>query len=163
MLTARWKLRMQSTASGTRFDSADAEASLAEIETALDHLARLQSAAGISDQEWGTRRQMLERELVRPVRAWRSVQSERQALVRAVQQRSAKSRGDDAEEDEAAELGAEAAAAAVSEGVISATAQAVTGPGTTVEGSQASLAEPGAPDRLEIDQSAVMPIDSARK
>jgi len=74
VLKNRWGLRISSGAS-LKYGVADAHRTLELASAALDQMDDLREAAGIPDSEWRTRRTVLEKHLIRPVRSWRSEQS----------------------------------------------------------------------------------------
>jgi hypothetical protein len=77
-LRQRWSNRIFARAD-QRYGIADAEASLEAIDDVFATMDTLQEAAGVSRHDWQARRTLLERELTRPVRSWRSSQAVRLA------------------------------------------------------------------------------------
>lgn len=73
-LRQRWSTRIYVQAN-QRFGIADAEASLEAIDDVFETMETLQESAGVSQREWHARRTLLEKELTRPIRSWRSSQA----------------------------------------------------------------------------------------
>ena len=74
MLSHRWTLRIASQKS-QQYELVDAEHSLIASERALDLMDQLHTDAGMSDADWASRRDVLERTLVRPLRVFRQERS----------------------------------------------------------------------------------------
>jgi hypothetical protein len=77
-LKQRWSFRIQANAN-MRFGIADAEASLRMIDDVIDSMESLREAAGVTSDEWQARKTLIDRQLTRPVRSWRSNQAVRLA------------------------------------------------------------------------------------
>ncbi|QDT53379.1 Spermidine synthase [Caulifigura coniformis] len=74
VLKNRWGLRITSGAS-MKYGVADAHRTLELASSTLDQMDDLQEEAGVTAPDWRTRRMVLEKHLVRPVRSWRSEQA----------------------------------------------------------------------------------------
>jgi hypothetical protein len=86
VLKNRWALRIAAGAS-LKYGVADAHRTLELAAASLEQMDRLREEAGISEAEWTTRRTVLEKHLIRPVRSWRTEQSARFALQAAAEPR----------------------------------------------------------------------------
>lgn len=80
VLKNRWGLRIMSEAK-LRYGVADAHRTLELATASLDFMDSVHAATGLSEDEWRTRRVVLEKHLIRPVRAWRTEQSAKLALT----------------------------------------------------------------------------------
>jgi hypothetical protein len=80
VLEQRWALRMSSATQMT-YGPADAEACLQAADRILTTLEAIHGEVGVSDEAWQARRTIVERQLVRPLRSWRSQQSARFAVA----------------------------------------------------------------------------------
>jgi hypothetical protein len=82
VLKNRWGLRITAGAS-LKYGVADAHRTLELAGSSLERMDHLRESAGISETEWRTRRTVLEKHLIRPVRSWRTEQSAQFALQAA--------------------------------------------------------------------------------
>jgi hypothetical protein len=79
VLKNRWGLRITAGAS-LKYGVADAHRTLELVASSLERMDVLREEADISPAEWNTRRAVLEKHLIRPVRSWRTEQSAQFAL-----------------------------------------------------------------------------------
>lgn len=86
VLKNRWGLRITAGAS-LKYGVADAHRTLELVTASLERMDRLREEAGVSEEEWNTRRTVLEKHLIRPVRSWRTEQSAQIALQAAKEPR----------------------------------------------------------------------------
>jgi hypothetical protein len=86
ILKNRWGLRITAGAS-LKYGVADAHRTLELAAAALERMDQLREQAGIAEAEWSTRRTVLEKHLIRPVRSWRIEQSAQFALQAAKEPR----------------------------------------------------------------------------
>jgi hypothetical protein len=84
VLKNRWGLRISAGAS-LRYGVADAHRTLELATATLEQMDDLRGAAGVPETEWRTRRTVLEKHLIRPVRSWRIEQSAQFALQAATE------------------------------------------------------------------------------
>lgn len=71
-LRSRWELRQSYPVKSPRRQLSDIDRSIVAIEKAIDSMAPLCSVAQLSDSEWESRQQVIDRMLLRPLRAYRS-------------------------------------------------------------------------------------------
>lgn len=86
VLKNRWGLRI-TTGASLKYGVADAHRTLELAGTSLEKMDALREQAGVSEADWSTRRTVLEKHLIRPVRSWRTEQSARVALQAASEAR----------------------------------------------------------------------------
>jgi hypothetical protein len=86
VLKNRWGLRITTRAS-LKYGVADAHRTLELASSSLERMDVLREEAGISPGDWTTRRAVLDKHLVRPVRSWRTEQSAESALRAAKEAR----------------------------------------------------------------------------
>ncbi|MBX3443409.1 MAG: hypothetical protein KF774_13470 [Planctomyces sp.] len=79
-LKARWQSRLAAR-DRLKYGVADAEHTLSAVTATFAAMDDLRDAAGVPEAEWTTRRALLERQLVRPVRSARSNQSAHEAVL----------------------------------------------------------------------------------
>ncbi|HVJ66977.1 MAG TPA: hypothetical protein VM510_03275 [Caulifigura sp.] len=84
VLKNRWGLRITSGAT-LKYGVADAHRTLELASALLEHMDSLHTSAGVSDEDWQTRRLVIEKHLIRPVRSWRIEQSAKLALQSATE------------------------------------------------------------------------------
>ena len=82
VLKNRWSLRTATNA-GLKYGVADAHRTLDCAAAMLEHMDGLRESAGIPEEDWRARRSVLEKHLIRSVRAWRTEESARVALQSA--------------------------------------------------------------------------------
>lgn len=82
-LRVRWEVRQSGRESSSNKTLDDVNQSLIAIENAVTALDRLTASAGVSDSDWTTRKQVIERLMLRPLRSFRSETLARQARGQA--------------------------------------------------------------------------------
>ncbi|CAK9062147.1 Spermidine synthase, partial [Durusdinium trenchii] len=75
----RWNQRMSQRGQRLKYEPIDTEVSIQVIEDALSEMERLRTAAGVSEDDWSVRREVVEQTLLRPLRVHRARQARQYA------------------------------------------------------------------------------------
>ena len=98
-LRIRWELRQSIRETSSRKVLDDVDQSLIAIETGVESMDALAASAGVSASEWRTRKDVIERLMIRPLRSYRNEVHTRQvrgqAMARSIIEEADKPRDDD--------------------------------------------------------------------
>ena len=72
LLRTRWESRQNTPVLSARKQLTDVDRSVIAVEKALTSMGELSSSVALTEEEWATRKQVVDRILLRPLRAYRS-------------------------------------------------------------------------------------------
>ena len=72
LLRTRWESRQNTPVLSARRQLTDVDRSVIAVEKSLSSMSELTASVALSDSEWATRKQVVDRILLRPLRAYRS-------------------------------------------------------------------------------------------